>query len=360
MENAEITFLVIGVIIGLIVLIIALIIILLPRGFQTFGQNAVESSLLNHVVVTGGSSGIGLSVAEELVKQNCKTVTLLARNVAKLDTAKEQLKALAKAIGNTETTIEVYSVDVIDVEAMKKLAKEICDNISAPDIIFNIAGVATSGSFVDTNPNEFERLMQCNFHGTVNVTHSFLPHMLSDNHNHTKTKKPRTIVFTSSAAGQVGIYGYTAYSASKYALRGLAESLQMEMIPENIFVQLVTPPDTDTPGYADDRMGMPEPTRVMCEAGGLFKAEDVAKKMVSSATQRRPTFNVYFGIDGWMLSTLTAGMSPCHSIIDGLYQIFLMGLLRLISLFYLMDFRRIVYKVGNSKDDVIEESKKTN
>ena len=60
-----------------------------------------------------------------------------------------------------------------------------------------------------------------------------------------------------------------------------------------------------------------------------------------------------------MLSTLTAGMSPCHSMIDGLFQIFLMGILRLVSLFYLMDMRRTIFKVGDRKID-IEEEKKTN
>ena len=67
--------------------------------------------------------------------------------------------------------------------------------------------------------------------------------------------------------------------------------------------------------------------------------------MVSSALSRQPPFVVYFGLEGWMLSTLTAGMSPVQTNVNALCQILLMGLLRFVSLFYLMDFRRIVQKV---------------
>jgi len=71
--------------------------------------------------------------------------------------------------------------------------------------------------------------------------------------------------------------------------------------------------------------------------------------IVTSALKRRPPFMVYFGLEGWMLSTLTAGMSPLQTNVNGLCQIFLMGLLRFISLFYLMDFRRIIEKAGDKE-----------
>merc|ERR1740139_1584354 len=81
-------------IVGIIVLLIAFV--LLPRGFQNVGRKSLESKLLNHVIVTGGSSGIGLSVAEDLVKRKCKTVTLLARNQERMNEAKNKLESLAK------------------------------------------------------------------------------------------------------------------------------------------------------------------------------------------------------------------------------------------------------------------------
>lgn len=83
----------------------------------------------------------------------------------------------------------------------------------------------------------------------------------------------------------------------------------------------------------------------------------VAKKMVSSSLQKRPPFNIYFGLEGWMLSSLTAGMSPAHNIVDSLCQIFLKGLLRFVSLFYLMDFRNTLHKVAQKNVDKGKEDK---
>jgi len=86
----------------------------------------------------------------------------------------------------------------------------------------------------------------------------------------------------------------------------------------------------------------------------------VAKQMVSSVLQHRPAFSIYFGLEGWMLSTLSAGMNPAHSVLDALCQILLMGLFRFVSFFYLMDFRRIIYKVGNRKQKKWSNNKKYN
>ena len=60
------------------------------------------------------------------------------------------------------------------------------------------------------------------------------------------------IVFVSSQAGQCAVYGYTAYAATKFALRGLAECLQMEVKPYNILISISFPPDTDTPQLKEE------------------------------------------------------------------------------------------------------------
>lgn len=71
--------------------------------------------------------------------------------------------------------------------------------------------------------------------------------------------------------------------------------------------------------------------------------------MVRSTLLKRPPFSVYFGLEGWMLASLTAGMSPAHTIMDTTCQIFLKGLLRFVSLFYLLDFRNTIHKVGQGR-----------
>lgn len=334
-------------------ILLFLLFCLLPK--QRRGrQDEIHRELLTHAVITGGSAGIGYSIARQLVQRKCKVVSLLARGEAKLKAAKDELEALAKSIGNNETKICIYSADITNHSQLLGVAKEVCTmtNYGAcendqmlvpPTLLFNVAGTSSANKFLDTDIEEFEKLMKVNYFGSVYTTRAFLPYMINK-------KLKSTIVFTSSAAGQVGIFGFCAYSPTKYALRGLAEVLQMELSTHNIHVQICFPPDTDTEGYkAEMEAGKPEETHLISESAGLFQPDEVAKKMVLHSIDSRPAFAVYFGLEGWMLATLTAGMSPVHTFLDAICQIFLMGILRLISLFYLKDFRRMISKVAKEK-----------
>jgi len=179
-------------------------------------------------------------------------------------------------------------------------------------------------------------LASVNCFGTVAVTKAFVPHM--------KENGGGRILITSSGAGQIGLFGYTAYSASKFALRGFAESLAMEYNEQdNIFVSVAYPPNTDTPGFEEENKDKPKETRMMEDEAGLYQASVVAKGIVDGVCGGRHC--IYWGVEGWMLATVTCGMGPCDTFLDFLSQIFLTGLLRLIGLFYLMGFRRIVKKV---------------
>lgn len=84
----------------------------------------------------------------------------------------------------------------------------------------------------------------------------------------------------------------------------------------------------------------------------------VGNKIVNAALSHNPSFDIYFGLDGWMLSTISAGMSPVTSLFDALCQISTMGLLRLISLFYLMDFGRITQNLHDTKLNKAKDRKK--
>lgn len=253
-----------------ILTILVLELILLPKRRKL--NKELKAELLTHAVITGGSSGIGLAVGHELISQHCKHITLLARNENKLQEAMETLKRHAKSI-ESPTIISIQSVDVSDAAKITNVASDICTsgNFPVPTMLFNVAGASSSAAFVDTDYKEFDRLMNINYLGSVYTTRAFLPYML------TKTAPtesfPKAIVFTSSQAGQLGIYGYTAYSASKYALRGLAEALQMEVGRENISVQVAYPPDTDTPGFEEEQIGKPEETKLISDTSGLFSPE---------------------------------------------------------------------------------------
>ncbi|XP_008978176.1 3-ketodihydrosphingosine reductase isoform X2 [Callithrix jacchus] len=260
-----------------------------------------------HVVVTGGSSGIGKCIAIECYKQGA-FITLVARNEDKLLQAKKE--------------IEKHSIN--DKQAQEKLGPV--------DMLVNCAGTSVSGKFEDLEVSTFERLMSINYLGSVYPSRAVITTM--------KERRVGRIVFVSSQAGQLGLFGFTAYSASKFAIRGLAEALQMEVKPYNVYITVAYPPDTDTPGFAEENRTKPLETRLISETTSVCKPEQVAKQIVKDAIQGN--FNSSLGSDGYMLSALTCGMAPVTSITEGLQQVVTMGLFRTIALFYLGSFDSIV------------------
>lgn len=98
-----------------------------------------------------------------------------------------------------------------------------------------------------------------------------------------KKRNDGIIILTASQAALAGIYGLSIYSATKYALRGLAETIYMELKPYNISVTLSLPPDTDTPGFEKENVGKPAETILISESAGLFQPDVVAKKILEDA-----------------------------------------------------------------------------
>lgn len=83
----------------------------------------------------------------------------------------------------------------------------------------------------------------------------------------------------------------------------------------------------------------------------------MGRKIVKEALSPNPPFDIYFGLEGWMLSTISAGMNPVTSVVDAVCQVALMGLLRFVSLFYLMDFGRITQNCDEKKRNCSDEFK---
>uniref|UniRef100_A0A667Z8J8 3-dehydrosphinganine reductase n=1 Tax=Myripristis murdjan TaxID=586833 RepID=A0A667Z8J8_9TELE len=274
-----------------------------------------------HVVVTGGSSGIGKCIAMECYKQGA-FITLVARD-----------EVSRNAHSDSQPVVLCISVDVSkDYGQVESVIKQAQEKLGPVDMLVNCAGMSISGKFEEVEVDRFKRLMEVNYLGSVYPTRAVITTM--------KERRMGRIMFVSSQAGQIGLFGYTAYSPSKFALRGLAESLQMEMKPYNIYVTVAYPPDTDTPGLAEENKTKPLETKLISETSGVCQPEQVAKIVVRDAVQGN--FNSSVGPDGYMLSALTCGMSPVTSITEGLQQIVTMGLFRTIALFYLGSFDSIV------------------
>jgi 3-dehydrosphinganine reductase len=270
-----------------------------------------------------------------------KRITLIARNVDKLNEAKASLEA-------SGVEIQVISACVTDSNEMEKASQQV--KMEETTYLLPCAGVSHPGYFSELSPQVFEKQIKLNYLGTVYAVKAFLPRM-----------KRGCITLVSSGAGQVGLLGFSAYSPSKFALRGFAECLHMELVASPIHVQIAFPNDTKTPGYEQEQNLKPIECHLMSESGGLSEPKEyvwsvflvslclhhsplssVAKTMVQECMADSSKFQVCFGLEGWMLGSLTAGMGPESSLVGAVTQVMLMGFFRLISLFYLNDFWRIV------------------
>ncbi|WP_284178513.1 SDR family oxidoreductase [Rhabdaerophilum sp. SD176] len=219
-------------------------------------------------VISGGSSGIGLEMARQLGREGWHLV-LLARRQAMLD------DAAASLASSGATLVETISVDVTDSAACASAIANITARHGRIDWLVTSAGVAEPGMFVDIPLDNHRFQMEANYFGTLNLIHPVVPVM--------RRQRSGRITLISSGAAFIGIAGYSAYAPSKFAIRGLAESLALELEGEGIVVSVAYPPDTDTPQYAHENLTKPEATREITAVGGLMSAGAVARVLIKDA-----------------------------------------------------------------------------
>ncbi|KAK4743196.1 hypothetical protein SAY87_001197 [Trapa incisa] len=279
-----------------------------------------------HVFITGGSSGIGLALAHQAASAGAR-VSILARSQAKLEEAKRAVQ-LATGID-----VATFAADVRDFDAVKR-AVEAAGPI---DVLVVNQGVFVPGELERLRLDEFRFMIDVNLIGSFNMIKAVLPAMKGR-----ADKRPASIALMSSQAGQVGIYGYTAYSASKFGLRGLAEALQQEVIADNIHISLIFPPDTDTPGFEEETKRRPQLTNIIAESSGAMKTEVVAKKALDGI--KSGSFIVPCSFEGLLLSIATAGMSPQRSYVMAFVEVVAIGWVRFAALFFQWNWYGLINK----------------
>ena len=224
-------------------------------------------------LITGGSSGIGYALANQLVEAGA-SVILLARSQEKLDEAKT---SLSSQLSQPDQLIHAIPVDVTDVESLSMAIEDMAKTIGIPDFIFNCAGVALPGYVEQLKLEVFKWTMDIDYHGTVNVIKLLLPHLLQRGSGH--------IINFSSMAGVIGTFGYSAYSGAKFAVRGFSDVIRSELTPKNIRVSIVYPPDTDTPQLAFENQFKPYETRELAGSDKPISAAAVARETLKSVSR---------------------------------------------------------------------------
>ncbi len=224
------------------------------------------------VYLVGGTSGIGLAIAEQLSRAGAHII-LLARTETKLQFAHARIKKLAV---NTQQRFTYQCLDVSDPVATHSVLTELVDSFGAPKVLINCAGRAIPQPIENISYQQFDDTMKINLYGCRNTVAALLPHM---------KKSGGLIVNTASLAGIIGVFGYSDYCASKFALIGYSEALRSEVKKYNIKVAVLCPPDTDTPGFEIENTTKPLETQAISQSASLLSSEQVAQAFFKGLTR---------------------------------------------------------------------------
>ncbi len=219
------------------------------------------------VYITGGSSGIGLATAKALAAEGAHII-IFARRKDRLEQALEEIQSMRVSSSQRFTCRQM---DVSRWDVVKAVISEALADFGVPDVLINCAGRAYPRVFEKVTYEQFDETMKINLYGIWHTTSVLVPYM---------KQRGGYIVNVSSIAGFIGLFGYTDYSASKFAIIGLSEALRSELKPYNIMVSVLCPPDTDTPGFHEENKTKPEETRAISASAKLRQPEEVAHALL--------------------------------------------------------------------------------
>jgi NAD(P)-dependent dehydrogenase (short-subunit alcohol dehydrogenase family) len=245
------------------------------------------------VFIVGGSAGIGQAAALQLVRQGAH-VFVAARGQQRLDETVELMKAVRRS---DQQAVGSVSMDVTDVAAVRAAAETVLSGLGGLDVLVCNSGFATTGCVQSVTDDSFDEMMSVNYRGHVNVVRAFAQHFIDQGSG--------DICLVSSMLGFMGLYGYSAYSASKFAIVGFAEALRQEMMMSNVRVTLLYPPTTDTPGLKKENESKPAVVWAL-EAGSgwnkTYSSDEVATVLLKSIQKGR--FSNVVGWDSVLIYTL--------------------------------------------------------
>lgn len=196
-------------------------------------------------LITGASSGLGLSISRALAKRGAQVI-VNARTIERL----EETVGSLKAAGGTAT---YCAGDVTSQADVERIAESVRTQFGGIDFLCNCAGQSTRKAVLDTTPEDFQQLWEVNFLSAVRMTRAFADDLIA-RHGH--------LVNIGSLASKVATRYYGAYPASKFALAAYSQQLRLELGTQGLHVLLVCPGPikrTDpTPRYVADAAGIPE------------------------------------------------------------------------------------------------------
>ena len=256
---------------------------------------------MKRVVITGASSGIGLSASRAFAREGAD-VALLARSRSGLDKA-------AAAVRAESRTAHVIPVDLTDREAAERAITEASERLDGIDVLVSNAAASAYGRFRDLSPEDFDRSVRATFNSAVHVIRAALPEL---------EEAGGVIVANVSTASRTGIPDQSPYSAAKHALRGFLAALRVELRADGSPVQvaMVHPSPIDTPfwRHATSVAGVQaKPLR------STYSPDVVAAALVDAAVH--PRAEVTVGSSGLVMNLLTAVARPLSDLALATYGV---------------------------------------
>ncbi|OXB00081.1 3-ketoacyl-ACP reductase [Flavobacterium pectinovorum] len=211
-----------------------------------------------NALITGAGKGIGKAIAIALAKEGVNVIL-----VSRTQTDVDQLAIETSHLGVKSLAL---SADVSDINSINKAVEKALAEFKTIDILINNAGIASFGKFLELEPEEWEKIIQVNLMGTYYTTRAVIPNMIE--------RQTGDIINISSTAGLNGNALTSAYSASKFAVLGLTDSLMQEMRKHNIRVTALTPSTVATDMAKDLNLTDGNPEKVM-------QSEDIAELIIA-------------------------------------------------------------------------------
>ncbi len=223
------------------------------------------------VFITGGGSGIGREMARRLAQEGAD-VAVFNRKLAPQVVA--EMKGMAK---RSDQRFASYSADVADADGLRAAIDQAVSELGAPDLVINSAGIQDAKPFEEQSRAAFERVIAVNLGGSRNFAAATLPYLKSGGH----------MVFVSSLAALVGSYSYTAYCASKFAVRGFAECLRVELKWRDIDVSICCPGEVITPLVIEEKKSQHPISAALKEFAGHQEVDVSVDQMLHGIARRK-------------------------------------------------------------------------
>ncbi len=227
----------------------------------------------SRVVLTGASGGIGRHIALNLAEQGAQ-ICLLGRQLDSLTELRDRIK------DHSGVAAYAISADLSRAEGRQSALREIGNRIGGVDLLINSAGIVDFHDFSEQDPAVIERIYQTNLIAPVLLTRALLPDMLKQGSGR--------IVNIGSTFGSIGFAYFAAYASSKFALRGLSESLRRELNGSGVGVTYIAPRAVKTSANSDAVYQMAAATKM-----SMDEPEEVARFIVQSIIKDRSI--AYYG-----------------------------------------------------------------